>query len=194
VLGGSSPPARAHHRAVVKLAKAPRSDRGDFVGSTPTCPTIFGAVAEQQMRHAVNVLTRAVYEGASPSSATNYFRRASGWTRKPPAKRSPESVTGSSPVLSTILHQFRHRRTTMASSRDEKQGPSTRPIKETRPAMSEGPRDLGPRTERSEPRRASEQSGCRGPRRFYIGLPTEARAETGQPAFAALPLRRATFA
>jgi len=29
-------------------------------------------------------------------------------------------------VLSAILHRFRHPRTTMASSRDEKQGPSTR--------------------------------------------------------------------
>lgn len=47
--------AHAHHRAVVKLAKAPRSDRGDFVGSTPTCPTIFnGAVAQRRRHLAVN--------------------------------------------------------------------------------------------------------------------------------------------
>ena len=37
--GGSSPPASTIGR-VVKQAKAPRSDRGDSVGSTPTSPTI----------------------------------------------------------------------------------------------------------------------------------------------------------
>lgn len=35
-----SNPAGGTNRAVVKLAKAPRSDRGDSVGSNPTRPTI----------------------------------------------------------------------------------------------------------------------------------------------------------